>query len=37
LDLRGNIPTVLFIALGRVHNTNLLDSLVVEAGAIYRL
>ncbi len=35
LDLRGNIPTVLFITPGTVHDVNLLDALVVEAGAIY--
>ena len=35
LDLRGNIPTVLFITPGRVHDVNILDTLVVEAGAIY--
>jgi transposase len=35
LDLRGNIPTVLFITPGTVHDVNLLDALVIEAGAIY--
>ena len=35
LDLRGNIPTVLFITPGRVHDVNILDTLGVEAGAIY--
>ena len=35
LDLRGNIPTVLFVTPGSVHDVNLLDALVVEAGAIY--
>ena len=35
LDLRGNIPTVLFITPGTVHDVNLLDALGVEAGAIY--
>jgi len=35
LDLRGNIPTVLFITPGTVHDVNLPDALVVEAGAIY--
>ncbi len=37
LDLRGNIPSVLFITPGRVHDVNLLDQLVVEPGAFYLL
>ena len=37
LDLRGNIPCVLFIMPGRVHDVNILDQLVVEAGAFYLL
>jgi hypothetical protein len=37
LDLRGNIPSVLFITPGRVHDVNILDQLVVEAGAFYIL
>ncbi|MGH8648486.1 MAG: IS4 family transposase [Burkholderiales bacterium] len=37
LDLRGNIPSVLFITPGRVHDVNILDALVVEAGAFYIL
>jgi len=37
LDLRGNIPTVLFITPGRVHDVNILDQLSVEAGAFYIL
>ena len=35
IDLRGNIPTVVFITHGKVHDVNILDALVVEAGAIY--
>jgi len=35
LDLRGNIPSVLFITPGTMHDANLLDALAVEAGAIY--
>jgi hypothetical protein len=35
LDLRGNIPTVCFLTPGRVHDVNLLDQVVIEAGAIY--
>ena len=37
LDLRGNIPTVLFITPGRVHDVNILDQLVVEPSAFYIL
>src|SRR5882672_4014762 len=35
LDLRGNIPTVIIITHGRVHDVNILDQLVFEAGAFY--
>jgi len=35
LDLRGNIPSVVTITTGRVHEINILDTLVVEPGAIY--
>jgi hypothetical protein len=35
LDLRGNIPTVCFITPASVHDVNLLDRLVIEAGAFY--
>jgi hypothetical protein len=35
IDLRGNIPTVIFITYGKVHDVNILDDLVIEAGAIY--
>lgn len=35
IDLRGNIPTVIFITPGKVHDVNILDDLVTEAGAIY--
>ena len=37
LDLRGSIPTVLFITPGRVHDVNILDQLPVEPGAFYIL
>ena len=37
LDLRGNLPSVLFITPGRVHDVNILDQLAVEAGAFYIL
>jgi len=35
LDLRGNIPTVCFVTPASVHEVNLLDRLVIEAGAFY--
>ena len=35
LDLRGNIPTVCFVTSASVHEVNLLDQLVIEAGAVY--
>jgi len=35
LDLRSNIPTVCVITPGNVHDVNILDQLVPEAGAIY--
>jgi hypothetical protein len=35
LDLRGSIPTVVFVTHGRVHDVNILDRLLVEAAAIY--
>jgi len=35
IDLRGNIPTVIFITPGKVHDVNMMDNLVTEAGAIY--
>jgi hypothetical protein len=37
LDLRGNIPTVIHITEGTVHEVNLLDTLVCEPGALYVL
>jgi hypothetical protein len=37
LDLRGNIPTIVWITPGKVHEVNLLDQIPVEAGAIYIL
>jgi hypothetical protein len=37
LDLRGSIPTLIFVTHGKVHEVNLLDDLVIEAGAIYIL
>jgi len=35
LDLRGNIPTLVIITDGKVHDVNILDELVTEPGAIY--
>jgi hypothetical protein len=35
LDLRGNIPTVVIITHGKVHEINILDQLNFEAGAFY--
>jgi transposase len=35
LDLRGNIPTVCFLTPASVHDVNLLDQVVIEAGAFY--
>jgi hypothetical protein len=35
IDLRGNIPSVLVISRGNMHDVNILDDLIFEAGAIY--
>jgi transposase len=35
LDLRGNIPTILVITHGKVHDVNFLDQLAFEPGAFY--
>jgi hypothetical protein len=35
LDLRGSIPTVIFITHGKVHDIQFLDHLLKEPGAIY--
>jgi Domain of unknown function (DUF4372)/Transposase DDE domain len=35
LDLRGNIPSFIFISDGKMHDVNILDRLVLEAGAFY--
>ncbi|MFH0792609.1 MAG: IS4 family transposase [bacterium] len=37
LDLRGSIPSVVIITPGKTHEVNILDQLVLEAGAIYLL
>jgi len=35
LDLKGNIPSFIAITAGKVHEVNILDELIPEAGAIY--
>jgi hypothetical protein len=35
LDLHGNIPTFISITAGKVHDVNILDEIVPEAGAFY--
>ena len=35
MDLRGSIPTLIFVTHGKVHEVHLLDDLVLEPGAIY--
>jgi len=35
LDLHGNIPTFISITDGKVHDVNILDQIVPEAGALY--
>lgn len=35
LDLRGSIPSFIYISDGKLHDVNVLDVLVPEAGAIY--
>lgn len=35
LDLRGNIPSFMWITHAKVHEVNILDQLVPEAGSIY--
>ncbi len=37
MDLRGSIPTLIFVTHGKVHEVNLLDDLLIEPGAIYLL
>jgi hypothetical protein len=37
LDLRGNIPTVVIITGGSVHDARIMDELIWEAGAVYLL
>jgi hypothetical protein len=35
LDLHGNIPSVILMTHGKIHDVKILDQLVLEAGAIY--
>jgi hypothetical protein len=35
LDLRGNIPSFIFISDGKLHDVNILDQLLPEPGAFY--
>ena len=35
LDLRGNIPSFIHVTDGKVHDVNILDQLIPEAGAFY--
>lgn len=35
LDLRGNIPSFIFISDGKLHEVNVLDQLIPEPGAFY--
>jgi hypothetical protein len=35
LDLRGNIPSFITITDGKVHDVNILDQIIPEAGSIY--
>ena len=35
LDLHGNIPSVIFMTHGKIHDVKILDELILEAGAIY--
>jgi hypothetical protein len=37
LDLRGSIPTNVYVTGGQVHDVNILDELFLEAGAFYLL
>lgn len=35
MDLRGNIPSVIIITHGKIHDVNIIDYLLIEAGSIY--
>jgi transposase len=35
LDLHGNIPALVIVTHGKVHDVNIIDNILLEAGAIY--
>ena len=35
LDLRSNIPTIVIVTHGKVHEVNILDQIAIEPGAVY--
>ncbi len=35
MDLRGSIPSVVIVTHGKVHDVNILDDLIMEAGSFY--
>lgn len=35
LDLRGSIPAIIIVTHGKIHEVNILDQLIFEAGAFY--
>jgi hypothetical protein len=35
LDLRGNIPSLIIITNGKLHDVNILDELILEPGSVY--
>ncbi len=35
LDLRGNIPSLIIITNGKMHDVNILDELILEPGSVY--
>lgn len=35
LDLRGNMPSFIYISDGKLHDVNALDLMIPEPGAIY--
>ena len=35
LDLRGSIPAIIIVTCGKIHDVNILDILIFEAGAFY--
>ncbi len=37
MDLRGSIPTLVFITHGKVHDVRILDGIIIEPGSIYVL